>query len=171
MGFGIEWGQLLFEIPVYRMSKDAWHEEVNESLQQFEQLSPHRDPIKRHNHALTLATLEHGYQSPAYNQVMAWLRIVWDGPGPAVKGYAYRVSQQRIIRNFKPGRFNWQGKVLEVWFAKDDTWKDIATEIRKNIIDTSNKGNIFYRRHIDLEAFDSLTPHLNWRKLLGLQEG
>ena len=100
---------------------------------------------------------------------MAWLRLVWDGPAPAVKGYAYRVSQQRIVRNFKPGRVNWRGKVLEVWFAKDDTSKDIATEFRKSIVDTTNKGNIFYRRYIDLEAFDSLAPHLDWRNLLCLQ--
>lgn len=171
MGFGIEWGQLLFEVPVYRMSKAAWHNEVNESVQQFEQLSSHTDPIKRHDHALTLAALDRGYQSPAYNQVIAWLRLVWDGPGPVVKGYAYRVSQQRIVRNFKPGRFDWRGKVLEVWFARDDTSKEIAAEIRKSIVDTSKKGNIFYRRYIDLEAFDSLAPHLDWRNLLGLQEG
>jgi hypothetical protein len=58
MGFGIEWGQLLFEVPVYRMSKAAWYNEVNESVQQFEQLSSHTDPIKRHDHALTLAALD-----------------------------------------------------------------------------------------------------------------
>jgi hypothetical protein len=32
-------------------------------------------------------------------------------------------------------------------------------------------GNVFYRRHIDLEAFDSLAPHLNGYNLLGLQDG
>jgi hypothetical protein len=171
MGFGIEWGHLLFEVPVYRISKAAWHNEVNESVQQFEQSSSHTDPIKRHDHALALAALDRGYQSPTYNQVIAWLRLVWDGPGPVVKGYAYRVPQQRIVRNFKTGRFNWRGKVLEVWFTRDDTSKEIAGEIRKSIVDTSKKGNIFYLRYIDLEAFDSLAPHLDWRNLLGLKEG
>jgi hypothetical protein len=153
------------------MSPAAWHNEVNESVQRFERLSSHTDPITRHEHALRLAALERGYQSPAYNQVIAWLRLVWDGPGPVVKGYAYRVSQQRIVRNIKPRRFNWQGKVLEAWFTRDDTSKEIAAEIRSSIVDTSNKGNIFHRRYIDLEAFDSLAPHLDWRTLLGLQEG
>lgn len=171
MGFGIELGQLLFEIPVYRMSHAAWHSEVNESIQRFEQLSSHTDPIKRHEHALRLAVLDRGYQSPTYNQVVAWLRLVWDGPGPVVKGYAYRVSQQRIVRNFKPRRFNWHGKVLEAWFTNDDTSKEIAAEIRKSIVDTSSKGNIFHRRFIDLEAFDSIASHLDWRNLLRLQEG
>lgn len=80
----------------------VWHNEVNESVQQFEQSSSHRDTIKRHEHALKLATLDRGYQSPAYNHVIAWLRLLRDGSGPFVKGYAYRVSQQRIVRNFKP---------------------------------------------------------------------
>ena len=118
-----------------------------------------------------LAALNRGYQSPAYNQVVAWLRLVWDGPGPAVKGYAYQVSQRRIVRNFKPGRFNWRGKVLEAWFTNDDTSKEIAVEIRKRIANTGSKGKIFHRRYIDLEAFDSLAPHLDWRNLLGLREG
>lgn len=171
MGFGIESGQLLFEVPVYRTSPAAWHNEVNESIHRLEQSSIHTDPIKRHGHALELASLERGYQSPAYNQVIAWLRLVWDEPGPVVKGYAYQVPQQRILRNFKPGRYNWRGKVLEAWFTRDDSSTDIAAEIREGIVDTCSMGKVFYRRHIDLEAFDSLAPHLNWRNLLGLQDG
>lgn len=81
------------------------------------------------------------------------------------------VRQRRIARNFKPGRYSWRGKVLEVWFTRDDSSTDIAAEIRKGIVEAYSMGNVFYRRHIDLEAFDSLAPHLNWYNLLGLQDG
>lgn len=118
MGFGIEHGRLLFEIPVYRTSPAAWRDEVDEAVQRFEQLSAHTDPSKKHEHALALAAIDRGYQSPAYNQVVAWLRLVRDEPGPVVKGYAYHVSQRRIVRKFKPRVYNWQGKVLEVWFTE-----------------------------------------------------
>ena len=47
MGFGNELGQLLFEIPVYRMSHAVSHREVDELVQQFEHLSSHTDSIKR----------------------------------------------------------------------------------------------------------------------------
>ena len=44
----------------------------------------------------------------------------------------------------------------------------VAAEIRKDLMVLTKRGDVFAGRHVDLEAFDTLAPYVDWRALVGL---
>lgn len=168
VGFGVEHGTLLFEVPIYRVSPAGWHTEVEGTIEKYRQQSIYTEPQKRDEYAYRMAELERGYGPATYNQVIAWVRVVWDGPGPVIKFYLYRVKQKRIMRNFKPERYEWQGKTAELWFTPDQSSSEIAAEVRAELEKLTDKGADFAGRCVDMEAFDAIAPNLDWQRLLQL---
>lgn len=168
MGFGVEDGRLLFEVPVYRLSPEAWHREVEQAVQRFAESSCYGDPAKRIDRGYLLAAHERGYGTPAYNQTVAWIRIVWNDPGAVVKAYAYKARQKRIVKSFRVGQYEWSGDIFELLFTPDETSAEIAAQVRDELLKTTAKDGIFRGRYLDLEAFDSTSSHVNWRTLIGI---
>ena len=170
-------GELLFEIPVYRVSPDSWLAEVEEYealcrgayLRQIpEGARPNPRSIE---HYLALCRHSAGYDvGYDYNQVVGWIRVERDGTG-VMKAYAHKVMQKRFTKRFKAAgaKYRWEGKVLELWFD-DETSEQIAAKLRQELVKLTRSGETFPRRHLALEAFDALAPCLKWRRLLGLTQ-
>ncbi|TDQ52732.1 hypothetical protein EV188_107109 [Actinomycetospora succinea] len=104
-----------------------------------------------------------------YAQVIGWLRLIHDGPGPCVKAYTYKLPQKRFQRRFRQERYEWQGKEFELDFDYSELSNlDIADEIRSEIVRTTAKGGSLQGRWLDLACFDYMTVVIDWRSRLGL---
>jgi hypothetical protein len=164
---------LLFEVPVYRTSVEKWAQLLEETrhtvavayMRQWPQAS--EQSLTRHVQGYLSAV---GLDAPwLYSQVIAWVRVVWNGPGPVIKAYAHRIPHQRIPVNFKTDRYDYLGKIFESWFHDDDSSNQIYSTVRSQLSKTVGTSGIFRQRFIDLEAFDTVSQHLNWRTAIGLE--
>lgn len=162
MGASLERGKLLFELPVYRVSPDRWHREKGEVADRFRRMYEIDDDLPGIKWAV------HGEVPFQYNQAIGWLRVIWDGPGPAIKAYAYRMRGRRFGQDFKPRPLDWLGKAFEIWFTRDDGSEAIAEDIRSAAWATVKRDGLFPHRWIDLEAFETLAPVIDFPTLLGL---
>ena len=97
---------VLFEIPVYRVSPDDWLEEVERFAAKaraayLRQVPVGQEPNPRSvEHFERMLLASNGYNVPyEYNQVVGWVRVEWDGPGPFIKAYAYKIPQKSVRRS------------------------------------------------------------------------
>jgi hypothetical protein len=164
---------VLFEIPVYRVSPDDWLEEVERFAAKaraayLRQVPVGQEPNPRSvEHFERMLLASNGYNVPyEYNQVVGWVRVEWDGPGPFIKAYAYKIPQKSVRRGFSR-RYEWEDKVFELLFIGDETSEEIASEVRRELLALTRGKELFAKRYADLEAFDCLAPLLDWRRLIG----
>lgn len=112
-----------------------------------------------------------------YNQIVGWVQIIWDGPGPVLKGYLSPVVSSRsgvmprshYQRGFRPYPFaegNPIHKLFEMHLFDGDSNEDFAARLRSSLLRTTERGDYLYRRHLDLESFDSISPYIDWHAAL-----
>lgn len=171
MGMGYE--EHFFEVPYYRVSAERWLDDLDRKMsseaQRLGWLPLTEDRRSRLDHwARQMLYSGLGYD---YNQVVGWVRIGRETLGaPVVKGDAFRVILKRVQTNFIP-RYEWIQKVVETrHFYRNDSSADVAAEIRKDLMVLTKRGEVFAGRHVDLEAFDTLAPYVDWRALVGLDD-
>jgi hypothetical protein len=170
-------GELVLEVPVYRVSPEEWSaegDEIDRSVKDayIRQLPPGMEPNPESvAHHVAVYQRIIGRNVPyLYNLVVGWVRLECDHR--VLKAEAYRVSQKRIMKQFrttKAAHYEWAGKVMERWFHQE-TSLQIADEIREQLLGLTKRGAIFARRWLDLEAFDTLAPHVDWRGLLSISD-
>lgn len=179
----------LFEIPIYRTSEDEWIDDITSRVDA--RLKVHMEMSQEDGgQPLTLSELE-DYRSESslierptgwrYNEIVAWIVLEWDGPGPVVKGYAWVVGttsgrgglpRRRYQRGFKPYPFVGGDsiyKVMEVWFGAEDSDRAVYDVLYQELLGLrSEPQNWLRRRHLDLDCFETIGPQVRWRDLLGL---
>ncbi len=116
-----------------------------------------------------------------YNEIIGWVRLLWDGPGPVIKGYLWQVGKKtldggearhRYQRGFIPFPFVYGKplyKVLEEWFDSTQTDLQVYEQLRAGLLRIVDRNGALPRRHIDPEVFDTLAPQVRWRRLLSLE--
>lgn len=177
----------LFEIPVYRITEDAWVEDVSARTAQWaeadlQRRADHGLPITDHtrHEAEMWARYAERVYGWRYNEVIGWVGVLWDGPGPAIKGYLWQVGKPTLIaweprrryqRGFHPFPFFGgvpTNKLFELWVHHDDSDSAVYHRLREELANVVARDGDLPRRHIDLSAFDTTGPHVRWRHLLGL---
>jgi hypothetical protein len=161
---------LLFQIPVYRVSRERSEQDVLKyvaaALKGLERAAGGRSIDREHHSAYAELTITRGLPW-AYNQVMGWIEVEWNGPGPVIKATGFKVSVTRIQRHFTRD-YRWMpGNLIECWFH-DESSVEIAAAVREEIVALTKPGSTFAGRYVDLNAFDAVAPGLDWRRLLGL---
>jgi hypothetical protein len=162
-------GVRLFEVPVYRVSPDKWQEEQDEGaeelLWEWEEAAintPDLDVRARWLYRNELGPYE-------FNQVVAYLQLVWDGPGAVVKGYLSAVDQRQFTRNFRRTKpFRWVGKVLELQFFPTQESSEIATIVVSAVEGLTDTEPNLKRRFIDSAPLRAVANAVDWRHVLGL---
>lgn len=166
-------GLWLFEIPIYRVSPDDWEADVSARV-------AHRIEVGRQMgdsqlgaaHQQNMEALARRIECPfewRYNEIIAWLRIRWDG-GTAIKTYAWRVRRERYRRGFVPHPFVDEyplDKVTEMWVEGAIDNATLTAELRADLASLSEPAGEFAGRYVDLEIFDTIAPHLDWSSILG----
>jgi hypothetical protein len=158
-------GTRLFDIPVYRVSPAQFRQEQQ---RQYERYVGTDEPTE--SWAQRWRELVHeetgSYQ---FNQVMGWVQVIWDGPGPVIKCYYVRVASRRVTRLFRQRHFEEVGKIAEEWFPQSATAAEIAERVRTALLrETRGRCGALRGRFLDLEIYDNLSPVLDLRALLGL---
>lgn len=117
-----------------------------------------------------------------FNEVIAWVRLLCNGPAPVIKGYAREVgargdsiswkSRRSFRRGFTPFPFGGgepTHKVIDVWFDMDETDNEIYEDLRRPLVGLTDRGQPFHRRHLDLSIFDIVRPRIRWREFMGMR--
>jgi hypothetical protein len=175
----------LFEIPVYRLSKAAWLDQTHRRIAKRKAMLQADGVIWGEGDPPRLdafARLAEKVVPWHYNEVVGWVRLYWNGPGPVVKGYLHEVgaltldgwrARKRFQRGYHPHPFvggEPTNKALEIWLARDQTDGEIYHDLREALLGVVALTGDMPRRHIDLDAFDTVGPALRWRQVVGLAE-
>ena len=178
-----------FEIAIYRIDEDSWSRSATERIAEGTQnllvdwagmgIESDSRAVERVQRIVRFQERPVEWQ---YNEVIAWLRLVWDGPGPVIKAYVWQVGharydgsttfRSRYQRGFKPYPFVGGDplfKVFEDWFDAQHSNAEIYSQLRESLTDLVSAKGVFPRRFIDLQAFDSVGPHFDWRAALCLR--
>lgn len=98
-----------------------------------------------------------------FNQAIGWLRLYVFGN--SIKAEYYFIDAERINKFVKNKRFLYKGKAFELNPRNSESSTDIYKSICDKIIGL-NSETPFKGRYIDLEKFDNIGPHVNWRNIL-----
>jgi hypothetical protein len=134
-------GQLLFEIPIYRCTQDAYEARILEH------------PPSRI------------YSPPLwdYNQVVAWVQLF--GLPDCVKGYVW--NQETSRRPRRTILFCDGNKDLEFWIPSESS-SDVFHGLRAELLNLCRE-RFGPTHHIDLQAFDAIGPAVDWGAVLARQ--
>lgn len=175
---GIDFGIPIFEIAAYRVSPQRWSKENEKLRAQVRDLlggGPSAEGTRESWTRRFERVVEYenknvgGY---AYGQAVGWLRLLHDGPSPLIKGYCYRLPQERLVRRFRQERFVHLGKQIELSFESEIDRRNhgaIVSALREAIVSTTRRGEVFAGRYLDLAAFDAVAPAIDWNSLMGRQ--
>jgi hypothetical protein len=181
--------ETLFEIAIYRVDPESWTRSAFERIEERKQT--YLEGLIRSGFDIDTWTIEQAErmirfnERPVdweYNEVIAWLRLVWDGPGPVIKAYSWQVGharfdgsikfRSRYQRGFKPYPFvggDPVHKVFEDWFHQRQPNREIFEQLRESVTYVVGPKGDFPGRYIDLQSFDTVGPHVNWRAIMNLR--
>jgi len=161
----------IFEIAVYSCESDKFFKDREKKLQE------HIDWLVKASGGITpnqapdvfKETEDHfikKYGGWRYTQAVGWIRIFifgWD-----VRGEYWFVNAKRIDREMNKKKYEWKGKAFELSFSSENI---SSLEIYQAIsmhLENLKSERPFKGRFIDMEAFQSVGPFINWRKILSL---
>jgi len=179
----------LFELAIYRVDPESWTQDAETRIelkrQEYRNSFPQLGKIADTRATEIANRVIRFNERPVeweYNEVIGWLRVIWAGPGPVIKGYVWQVGhprfddsiafRRRYQRGFKPYPFVGGYpicKALEDDFYDDQSNQEIFSQLRETILNIVGSQGWFPNRYIDLHSFDSVGPHLNWHAILRLR--
>ena len=133
----------VFEIPIYRVSPEAFWKEI---IEMWERSFLKSDEAR-------------GWK---YNEIIGYISIRADLN--QIKAEYWFIDAKVIRRDIRRKVFKHINKAFEVWVRKPDTSNDIYEKVRNYLSDLLGRKP-FKGRYIDLEAFNNLGPHVNWKEL------
>lgn len=154
-----------FEIPIYRCSPDqhtSWlAEEKRKCLQPFEET---RDTAPE-SLAISKQWFDEWHWYPwRYNETIGWLRLY--ALGTQIRAELWYVKAKRIVRETRK-RIFFVGKEFEISFCLTDPNTEIGNVVLERLRDLKRQP-LFRKRYIDLECFEVVAQHLDWKGLLKL---
>lgn len=178
----------VFEIAVYRVDPEVWNADALRRTAEHESrlLAPCLDHGGKPSASdrIRADTLARHAERPfewQYNEVVAWVRLIWDGPGPVIKGYLWQVgrkslnggeARRRYGRGFVPFPFVYGEplkKVFEEWIGVGQADDTVYKQIRRGLTRIVDRDGDLPGRYIDLRAFDAVAQYVRWRHLLNLE--
>ncbi len=166
---------LLFEVPVYRISYDEFHKELKDTILETARNMEGSDSWGQLPHAEIREEAERWalrrYGRPYwYNEMIGVIRIYQDGG--SIKGQFWGQPQKSFRRNFRHYNYRDRGRVIEIHEPPGDlTSMDVYEELRDDLRGLTRKGGTLERRHVDLSTFERLGPYIDWLKVLGWRQG
>lgn len=177
----------LFEIPVYRLSKDDWIGESNRLVDErvakvvrANDAGKHplsEKEVAREREQANAIEVPHQWN---YNDVIGWIVIRRGGPW-LVKAYVWvvgrsdrdgtRRARAHYQRGFSPHPFIWGypgNKVVDVSFTGEETDEYVFQTVRAELVRLASEDvNWLHHRYLDLRCFDTVGPHIRWSGILG----
>jgi hypothetical protein len=153
---------LVAEVPVYRRSPEAYLRELDRR--------PRRYVLRPSARAGPDESRVVGWWWD-YNELAGWIEL-FVVPGGTVKGYLWR---KRIAKTPNRGKtiFVPEGSGmhdLECVFVGGESSPEIYARLREELVEFVEQ-EFRTGAYLDLEAFDTTGPAVNWRALLGIAHG
>lgn len=101
-----------------------------------------------------------------YNQVIGWIRL--SVLGSQLRGYLWNMTGKRFRRKSR-NQIKRIGKVFEIDVTPDESSEQIRVKIEQEL-ERLQKEWCKKKRFLDLECFRSLTPCIDWRKLMDMKD-
>ena len=174
-----DYRRVVFEIAAYRVDQDAWWEEFQRDRSARIEWLKSTDPSGLIKPDAWEERVDRWMRpSPwRYNEIVGWIQVVWDGPGPMVKAYLSPVTsrssgdmpRRRYQKGFNPYPFaegNPIHKLFEEHLLGGDTNEAFTARLRSSLLDATKQGGYLHRRYVDLECFDSIAPYVDWHAAL-----
>jgi len=154
---------LIFEIPVYRLSPDDYQKEIEKEKRKHLLIRWKTDKnLSKEQIEEVERFYNYYYWKPwFYNEIIAYVRVYCDGR--KVYGDLYKVTVKSIRKWFKKN-FEYWGKFFEVWYHEESN--DEFVEIIKYFLKESVKSYFWRKRYVDFEAFDRVARVIDWKKLV-----
>lgn len=153
--------ELLFQIPVYRVSEERYYEETEALVRPYE-AAAERDGIPFN--PMVLKGLKPSASQPRdYNDVVGWIEVVRQPQ--VLKGYLWWDEAQRLTRHPPRRKFAGPEKLFEIWLHP--TQSDVERELREELVNAAAEPPL-KGRHVDMRTFDAIAPSLDWRNLMRL---
>lgn len=169
--------ELLFEVPVYRLSPDEFHQDLvnltNRHLRDAERRahsfpwSPKRPEPKKHREERIRNWVRRMYGRPYwYNEMIGVVRLYQDGG--SIKGEMWGQPHRSFRRNFRHYAYGHHGRVLE-WHCPPAplTSADVYSELLEHLSSLTQRGAPLQGRYVDLYAFRRVGPQVDWLSVLG----
>jgi hypothetical protein len=159
----------IFEIPVYRCTKDSYYADMKEGearymddLFESKGVPRERDPEAYRIYKEHFMTRFGGPWD--FNQIVGWIRLYAEGSH--VGGHLWWVKERRLQRKmWKTFYLSSYSDILATYFTLNDDSDGILREtlaqLEGRARETPLKG-----RHVDLSTFCRIGPFINWRGLL-----
>jgi hypothetical protein len=167
--------RVILDIPVYRLSQDAFTRETDEIRHQYVSFDSDDVPpwmSKSELEEKMKALSEHFEKvfnrSPEariwkYNEINGYISI--RSGSNQVKAEYWFINSKRIGRRTIRKIYEYRGKAFEIWVKSQDSSIDIFNAIRDEV-NLLKKRRPFKGRYIDLESFENIGPYLNWKELV-----
>lgn len=175
----------IFEVAIYRVAPATWSADAEERVKAYEdwlltdleKAGVPADDGQRFRARQFAEYVERPYRWD-YNEIIAWVRIIWDGPGPVIKAYLSQVGKKSLLggrtrRHYQRGFIAYPfvhgepvSKTFETWLSDDMTDFDIYSRIRALLCGVTDRRGDLPGRHIDLRVFDAIGPHIQWRRVV-----
>lgn len=99
-----------------------------------------------------------------FNQIVGWVRIY--KLGNQLRGELWYMNARRATTKLTKKQFSDKGKAFELFMPKGASSKDICEGLRRELVLVSLESKNGRKAILDLETFDNLSPHVDWRALL-----
>ncbi len=161
--------QYIFDIPVYRTTKDDFDLEIERQLAKridwIKSSLPSGASLSREVQDREFHSVIADSGGPwEFNQVVGWLRIFAEGH--TIGCHQWWVDAKRLNRRMRNKRLylTTYSDVLGAWFPRET-----SAEIFDTLLDRLMKiavGRRYKNRYVDLDVFRRVGPFIDWRGLL-----
>jgi hypothetical protein len=163
--------RFFFEIAIYRVSHEAFNQKYQRDLERYWNSFSQRGGLPRSevSEEFRMTTDQHFweiYGGPwRFNQAVGWLRLFTRGS--QVRGELWMAAAKRLNRRALR-EFRLLGKALEIQCWPEQSSSEIQSEITAELV---RLGKEFRdgRLILDLECFNTIAAHIDWRLLLGFK--
>lgn len=155
--------QHLFEIPVYRVSKERFYDEKEKRMAQSsttekteEEYKDYRDWLLRYH-----SWFKWNWR---YNQIVGYILICLDRKG--VRYYLATPMQKRISYLSQPRLMLSPSTVGSRYITKNISSQDVYVKILEDLKLLQKTDSFLKRRFLDLEAFTNVGQYVDWIGLI-----
>ncbi len=165
------YGNFFFEIPIYRCDQNQYTKETEKALEnhiarrlQFAPELPQNIYERIRTSAENDFNINQWY-SWRYNEIIGWIRLYANGT--RIIGELWFVKE-RISKNLVKKRFRYvEMKFIELCLDGNESSVKIFEKVTNELRQLNRKRSL-RKRYIDIEAFQTIGPFIDWRQLLGL---
>lgn len=164
----MDFDKLVFEIPIYRISREQFEKELLKSAKNvtlpkstFKELYGVDESKEKYENHFKKQVLHKRY-TWEYNEICGYVGIFF--LSTQVRAEYYNVMTQRLRKGFTK-KIEWAGKFFEISLLGNECSDKIYSLIKEELL-LNMQSSFLKHRHLDLTKFRKIGKHVNWIDLM-----